>query len=148
MKVITIRTSASTGFNDPYEQFRNHRVEAELTAELSENEDPESALVALHGKAHAACNRQRASILQRRKLELELASVQRAAEQELRHLNAAEQAQRNAAEAETSLAESNQKAASLLAQIDALGGWVPKGIGSLRDTNYAGHDDSHYEDVP
>lgn len=147
MQVIQIAVHTATGFNDPYENYRNHRVEAELVANLAENEDPESALVALHAKAHAACNRQRASILQRRKLEMELASVQANAEQQLRHLNAAEKAQQDAACAETELTEYNRKAKGLLAQIDALGGWAPKGIPSLRAGN-DGHDDSHYEDVP
>ena len=63
MRITEITVSAGRTFNDPYEQYSNHRPSVTLKATIDENEDYTSAVASLQQKATEMVEAHRASIL-------------------------------------------------------------------------------------
>lgn len=75
MKITSISATCGTGFNDPYEAFRNHRVAITLTADIEDGDDPDACRRELQRRAKDAADADRQRILDLRQIEDEIAAV-------------------------------------------------------------------------
>lgn len=62
MRIKQITISASHGFNDPFEQYANHKPSVTITAELTEGEDADKAIADLQAKASDKITQERKRI--------------------------------------------------------------------------------------
>lgn len=75
MKITSLSATYGTGFNDPHESFRNHRIAITLTADLETGDDPDAARRDLQRRAHATGVAERERILATREIEEKIAYI-------------------------------------------------------------------------
>ena len=79
MNITNISVSAGRGFNHPYEQFSNLKLDVNLRAALSLGEDAETAVKALQAKAEKLAEDHKQGLLQSIEELREMSELQREA---------------------------------------------------------------------